>query len=356
MSVEYYILSHRGYKHIPAQGCLIEFEDLLVSCCEGILVAPTVPSKINNFIQLNKRRKKGFLSERVLILVCLTLWDCMILYHLPKWRSQFDLVCAYIFDATFPVKYVKSWRRYRFRRFIASLDYLFIPMTGSLQDFVETFQVPVAMVPMACDVMKFGSYNTERYIDLMGYGRQLSTHSNVFEQAYNDPQSQRTYYYTSHMNIGKIVDFYGHRKLFWKLLSNSHISLAYDVLTTNNSAKKFSFSFVSQRWYESLAAGCLVVGKRPQCPEAEQLLNWEDVTIDVPDEPAELIPFIESLLSDKQRLHSAHHRNYLNSLARHDWRYRIIDLLNYLGLEQPSSLQQALSDIHQKYETLKMLL
>lgn len=358
MGADYYILSKRGYHYIPAQGCLVEFEDILVNCCQGTLVTPTFPDKFIDFPQSNKTSKKGGSIKQVLIIVCLTVWDCKLLDHIPKWRTRFDVVCVYIFDALLDLKTIKSWKCHNFRQLIKSLDYIFIPMTGSLKEFEEIFQVPVAMIPMACDVMKFGSFNTERYIDLIGYGRQKQEHSDIFEQAYNSPQSKRIYYYTNHMQIKKINDFYGHRRLFWKLLNNSHIALAYDVLTTENLLRKFSFSFsfVGQRWYECLAGGCMIVGKRPKCPEADQLLDWKDATIDLPDDQAELVPFIESLLTDKQRLYSSHHRNYLYALARHDWRYRIVEMLSYLGLEQPSSLQQALSDLQQKYDTTKKLL
>jgi len=359
----YYIVSSRIPNLSPAHGCFAEFEDVLVDCCEGTLIVPTLSdtnSRLGRYIkrfinstQLDIAQTDDVSGEKVLILVCSSIWDCQVLDYIPKWRIRFDVVCAYIFDSFLPPEGLANWRFSRFRKLVNSLDYLFIPMTGSLQQFAETFRVPVAMIPMACDVIKFGSHNDERYIDLMGYGRQLTAHSLIFEQAYNNPQSKRTYYYTSHMHIGKVHDLYGYRRLFWKLLSHSQIALAYDVLTANSLDNRFKFSFVAQRWFECLTAGCLVVGRRPTCSEADQLLNWEDVTIDLPDDEADLVPFVESLLANEQRLRSAHRRNYFNALARHDWRYRIAEILNYLGLNQPVSLQQALSDLRQKCEVFK---
>ena len=363
--VDYYILSNRNNRFSPSQGCLIEFEDVLVNCCNGVLIAPKfVPTSsrlkrcFEQFInpnQIDIQPNKHNTNKHVLILVCLTIWDCSILQYIPYWRKKFDIVCAYVFDAVLPDSgKPENFLSSSFRSLISDLDYLFIPVTGSLEAFREKFNVPVEMIPMACDVMKFGSYQTDRCIDIIGYGRQLTKHSKILAKTYNSPNCKRIYYYTNHMKISKIHNFYGHRKLFWKLLHNSYIALAYDVLTTPSN--KFSFSFVGQRWFECLAAGCLVVGRRPVCPEANQLLNWEDATIEIPDDKDSVIPFIESLLTDEQRLQSAHYRNYINTLVHHDWRYRIADMLKCLNIDQPTPLRHDLNKLRQQYETFKFFL
>src|SRR5205823_6620880 len=37
---DYFIVSARNRSRIPAQGCLVELEDVLVDCCGGSLVTP----------------------------------------------------------------------------------------------------------------------------------------------------------------------------------------------------------------------------------------------------------------------------------------------------------------------------
>lgn len=363
--VDYYILSLRKKSFAPAQCCLIEFEDVLVECCQGTLIAPDYPDSqfgIKNFIEkfvhvtkFDLPKPTSTSNKQVLIIVTLTVWDCQLLNSMPRnWRERFDRVVAYIFDATYP-KYNPAKKNKiansRLAKSVKLLDYFFIPMTGSMQELAETFTIPIAMIPMAADVSKFGSNNHNRWIDVMGYGRQFAPHSQILEKTYNDRESHRTYYHTNHMSIDKINNFYEYRRLFWKLLNNSHITLAYDVLTTPSD--RLFFSFVAQRWFECLAAGCMIIGRRPVCPEVNDLLNWEDATIEVPDDSNSLIPFVEDLLNDKERLQSVQNRNYLNALGRHDWRYRIADMLNHLGLKQPIPLQRSLASLQEKYETVK---
>lgn len=363
--VDYYILSLRKKFFEPAQCCLIEFEDVLVECCQGTLIEPEysdskfglqkIWEKFFHVTKIALDKPTSTSNKQVLIIVALTVVDCQFLNYMPQnWRKRFDIVVAYIFDAAIPkLNYIEKYKiaNSRLGKSVKLLDYFFIPMTGSIQELTETFKVPVVALPMAADVSKFGSNNHNRWIDVMGYGRQFAPHSQILEDTYNKLESKRIYYHTNHLSIQKINNFYEHRRMFWKLLNNSHIALAYDVLTTPS--ERFIFSFVSQRWFECLAAGCMIIGRRPVCPEMNDLFNWEDATIEVPEDANSLIPFVEDLLNDKERLQSVCNRNYLNALGRHDWRYRIADMLNHLGLEQPIPLQRSLGNLQEKYETIK---
>jgi hypothetical protein len=360
--MDYYILSWRANHFTPAQAVLNEFEDVLIESCDGTLISPKIPyhhmnifNRIKQYIPplhvANIPKKNLKTKGRILILVSLSIWHSLILRYIAEWRSIFDIVCAYIFDAFLPVEGLGSWRFHNFRKLVNSMDYLFIPMTGSLEQFRQTFKVPVAMVPLAADVIKFGSPKSDRFIDLMGYGRQDNEHSRLFENAFNLSKSNHIYYHTGHMTIERINDFYAHRRLFWKLLCNSRIALAYDPLKTN--PLRFTFSFVGQRWFECIAAGCLIVGRRPSCPEMGKLFHWEDATLELPEEKMNLIPFIEDLLNDHQRLQSAHRRNYLHALTTHDWHYRLAEILEHLSLPQPVPLQRALAQLQESCESFK---
>jgi hypothetical protein len=346
---------------------LVEFEDVLVECCQGTLITPEYQKDLSRVQKLRHRffpetkinlpQPASISNPQVLILVTLTVWDCQLLNYMPPdWRKRFDLVVAYVFDAAVP-EYSQTEKlkiaNSQFGKTAKLMDGFFMPVYSGVRALEETLKVPVSVVPLAADASKFGSNNPNRCIDVMGYGRQFLPHSQILEKTYNDSASSRIYYHTNHLSIEKINNFYEHRRMFWKLLNSSQIALAYDLLTTPREG--IVYSFVGQRWFESLAAGCAIVGRRPACPEAKDLLDWEDATIEMPEDAGELIPFIEDLLHDKERLQSIRDRNYLNALARHDWRYRIADMLNYLGLEKPIPLQKSLADLQSKYERVKRI-
>ena len=106
--------------------------------------------------------------------------------------------------------------------------------------------------------------------------------------------------------------------------------------------REFPHSFVTLRWFEGGAAGCAIAGKRPTTPIAEQLLDWEDATLELPDDPEASADFIEELLQDQQRLESIHKRNYIQNLTRHDWRWRIKNMLEQLQIPLPAPLANEL--------------
>lgn len=350
---EYYILSQRQLRQDPAIGCLIEFEDVLVKACSATLITPgwskqtglrsISPWRSPYMVEIPKAKTK---TEQVLIVTGMDWGIFQVLKFIPQWRKRFDVVCAYVLDA-FMHQTPRHQSVSRFSSLIGTLDHVFIPMTACAEAYQKAFEIPVSFIPYACNVIEFGSNSCSRPIDVIGYGRQHTQHSQIISDQYNTLDSDRLYYFTSHMNIATVNDFYAHRSLFWKILQRSQIALSYDPITTN--PDRFPFSFITQRWFECLTAGCLIVGGRPNCPEANKLLNWQDSTVEMPPDHDSVIPFLEDLLSDKERLNAAHQRNYLHCLASHDWCHRIAEILDYLNLDYPPSLQRALESLNEMY-------
>jgi hypothetical protein len=393
MMADYYIMSSRGFWKVPGQVAAAEFEDALVECCNGTLISPTMPegsprqraltrhslaqSLGASGAEIAHERKqlgaKGLIGrfrsplqteipprrssdEQVLIVVGNNLrFTVALLSSIPDRRARFDIICAYITDA-FPYESEASkasWKRRLspFNQTLSSLDHIFSPIGSTMASLSDIYGVPVSMIPMACDVVKYGNGELDRPIDLMGYGRQHVAHSKAFADTYNDPKSDRFYYHTDHMQISSILDFDRYRRFFWKTLCRSRVALAYDPLAVNP-AGHFPCSFVSLRWFESVAAGCLVVGRRPTCPEMDELFFWEDSTLEIPEGTDDALAFIEELLADKPRTEAAHRRNYAHSLAHHDWRYRVASMLDQLKLPYPDRLQRELDSLRERCQKL----
>jgi hypothetical protein len=348
---DFYVLSQRQLRQDPAIGCLIEFEDVLIEACSATLITPTwiKQSRLEKLSPWHSPYRVEIPnattnSEQVLIITGMDWGICEVLKVIPEWRKRFDIVCVYILDAFMP-RLPRHRSVSRFSRLVSTFDHIFIPMTDCAETYQQAFEIPVSFLPYACNVTKFGSNSFSRPIDVIGYGRQHTLHSQLLSDHYNSLESDRLYYFTSHMNIGNVNDFYAHRSLFWKILQRSKIALSYDPISTN--PERFPFSFITQRWFECLTAGCLVVGKRPNCSEADYLLNWQDSTIEMPDDSDNVIPFLEDLLADKERLNSAHQRNYLYCLASHDWCHRIAEMLDRLSLDHPEPLQRSLEGLNE---------
>ncbi|MBI1367318.1 MAG: glycosyltransferase [Planctomycetes bacterium] len=344
--MQVHVLSLRNCSTEPAWGCVVEFENVIQQTCDAVLITPEYRTLRDKLPRPIRRLVAGYKlehafdnnvpkSERLLVLVGLSPRSMEAMGAISDLRSVYGKVCAYIFDAWEP----------HFQKYAALFDHIFIPLTGTLDRFRSAYRVPVDYVPLAADVLNFGENRPDRYIDLLGYGRQYQPHSDYFAKEFNRRGSGGTYYHTTIDNL-QIPSFEAHRRLFWQILRQSKLALAYDHLRTP-SVRKFSAPMLGQRWFECLACGCAIVGWRPRCADADELMDWPDATIELSESPERALDEIHELLSDKPRLDRMHHNNFIQALARHDWRHRLAAMFTKMNLPLPDNLTAALS--HMQY-------
>ncbi len=342
--MKYLVISNRNIQPSPAQNCINEFEDVMETALQAQLYAPFQYQDVPEAILPSTN------EPVTLFLVCIySLQSVQWLKQIRHWRKRFDKVALYIFDAYEAFEPRPAWRDRisSFHRTINQIDHIFIGLRGGIDSYTNRFKPPVTFVPLAADVLQFGSCSGSRCITVNGYGRQQASRELALSQSFNTAGSGRLFYHTSHTEFGRIRDYRAHRRLFWQLLASSQILLAEDPLVANKPAGKtpFPFSFVGQRWFEGLAAGCVIVGSRPSCSEASHLLDWEDATITPPADEAEFIPFLDTLLADHQRMQSIRLRNHMEALSRHDWRHRLHTMLDILEHSLPESLLTGLAQL-----------
>lgn len=334
----FFVISERSRSKWPAQACVNEFEDILINLLNARLICPTIENK--SAIEFNTDDSE---REKIAFVICISESEAyQSLVLIKSWRKIFDKVILYVFDA-YHISKELGWVRKKLSRTIRALsdvDHIFTAVSAGVEILGRDFSAPISFVPLAADVLKFGSGRTNRCISINAYGRQHLEHSNMLAEHFNDIEKCGSYLHTNHTEIGRLHDSILHRKQFWKLLSMSKIAMAYDPMVVNRtSANTFSVSFIGQRWFESLASGCLVVGARPTCSESKVYLDWEDATIELPKNDDAVIPFLEDLLSDTDRLANAHKRNYTNSLLKNDWRHRLADIFTQLKMDIPPAVQ-----------------
>jgi hypothetical protein len=137
----------------------------------------------------------------------------------------------------------------------------------------------------------------------------------------NDPLSPFIFHHSDHLSIDQVLDSKLHRLHFWKLAQSSDIALTFDARIT--SPHRVPISIVGQRFYESLAAGCVLAGSRPETDEWSELFDWKDSLIELPHDCSEAVEELITILADRNRVASIRERNLKEVQARHDWRHRI---------------------------------
>jgi hypothetical protein len=130
------------------------------------------------------------------------------------------------------------------------------------------------------------------------------------------------------------------RAMLLKLMQRSKIGLAFHMLVEPQGNRPKTAGFVTSRWFEQLAAGCVVVGKRPRL--AQSLFDWPDATLELPDDRTESARIIAALAADDAFLKVTRRRNVIEMCRRHDWRYRIRDIFRHFDLALPWQLASEL--------------
>jgi len=360
-----YVLSRRAILNATYYDILYDLEDLIVRTCEGRLLVPTAKG-LTQWARNQRSHPLAPIVERVarrvgkynpppgyeaagksdtLLLITIDGAELALFSSIPNWRDRFGTVVAYVYD---------GWSYDSYPSYIRQLDHLFTTtpeLQGKLHDLLK---IPISCIPFGADVLKQGTARTQRPIDLMSYGRLPEGHGRAMVRGFNEPGSGFIYYRTlprvnqdfpSDVAAARqeAIDY---RNLLFKMLRRCRLALAFDSLY--QSKRYFPCSVVTPRWFESGGAGCAIVGKRPTSPLGDQLMDWPDAVIDIPDDPDESVQFLKDLLKDQARLDAIHQRNYKYHLARNDWRWRVKDMITTLDLPVPEPLQAELTACKQK--------
>lgn len=360
--MNFYILSHRSLCSSVGYDTIYELEDLLAKILPAEILYPNIRSisrkiynsgiPLQNLTDKIVRRTIGQHQPinlslptenrpNILLLIGLSGADLQNLSAIPDWRKKFDVVVAYIFD---------SWILESYDKAIYEIDHLFVPMPEVVDLLHKTFKIPVSSLPFGVDALTHGSGNSDqRSIDVVSYGRIPAQYNRAFFNAFNYDESK--FYYRSTVRKEELlplqpyedrVDRYD-RLLLFKILRRSKIALNFDTMYPG--MRTFPYPFLTLRWFECGASGCVLAGKRPTTPLADQLLNWEDAAIELPDDPLASVKIVEELLHDHARLKAICQRNYLNNLMTNDWRWRIASMFEQLQLPLPNALKLELEKL-----------
>lgn len=373
-----YVVSNRNIHASPHYAHIYALEDILRDSCNAKIVSPraraltksvqtsSLNPAVKSYLRRAIRKSVGLLEPvsevpeftagdtNVLFVIAMNGADLITLTSLKDWRSKFDLVVSFVYDA---------WLLKSFPDFTNQLDHLFVPVADLVEPLSKLFGISVSHWPHGADVLARGSKNIVRPIDIASYGRVPSEyHSRLIELS---EQGDRFFYYrqvpeTSILYPDQPYTLrrldHQHRTLLSNILSHSKSTLAFDFTYTTkgvvelpNHRRHPSYSYrkpvLALRWLEGLAAGAAIVGKRPPSPEADELLNWTDATIELPDDVDRGVDALLRLVRDDERVMAINRRNYWNTLARHDHRWRLAAAFERLQLPTPRRLHLQLSHI-----------
>lgn len=328
------IVSALALPAAPSQLCAAEFErvlrDMLSATIVPAMSGPADPAPA------------GF--DR-LIYVAINYWQLSrMIQRTSRLRRRSGTCEAYVFDSFH--RYLQRWTarfpsplrnaagllRHELRS-LGAMTRIFVPTPRLVEEQSAFFDVEHVYMPIGVDAVRFGSERPDRTIDVNAYGRQSRVLTNYLSDTMNLRDGRYRFNHTDHLASITISDPDRYRAMFWRMLADSKIALAYDPEATGD-GDRFDSPFVAQRWYEAIAAGCAVMGRRPPGPETARLFDWPEALIELPEDLEGARTEMVALIDDTDRLAAITRRNHRAALARHDWRHRIDAMADVSGIDR----------------------
>ena len=347
--MSYLILSERGGRQALANACAHDLEDLAIDLLSADLLTPTSGTG----------HLKASYDGALIVSIGQQSMSDLLKALLPTVRDRINgPIMGYLFGA-YGAR-VKN-TRHLFRSIIgprrtplSRLDCLFLGIRDDAEFIGHMLNVPTQYIPMAANMRRAAPRHyrppAERPICIAAFGRQKDEIASAFNARFNSADSDQLFLSMSFLDVQKSAMLSEYRRFFWHSLRNSRLSTAFDHFYTSPDTAKLSY--VGPRWFESLAAGTVVIGRAPTTPDRAELLDWEDALIELDDDPAAATEQAADLLTQEERLDAISRRNLGQMYRRHDWGHRLVHMLNHLGQPEPARLTEHLAALDQSADAL----
>ena len=370
-----HILSFRELETHPARTMIYQLEDLMVKLCGAKLISPRARTysgfSSNKTGMVSRGYRKAIRTsigsfqpesppvsetdDNVLLIVALNGTDLQMLNAVKGWRTSYDYVAAYLFDA---------WVLEAIPTIARQLDQIIAPYPEAIPALEQQLGVKATAIPAGHDILGHGAFGGERDIDVISYGRSCDAHLAALTKMNADKDTVMLYDHPGFPSIREPAQTFSPGRQDWdnkaELLSSlrrSKTALAFENFYTTKTtapgvhiAERLQHSILTQRWFECLGSGCVVLGKRPRSESTRSYLDWPESTIELPDDPTEGVNVIKAVLEDTTFLAAQGEKNYFECLLRNDWRLRIRQFYRLCSLPEPPKLTESIAEIEQLYD------
>ncbi|RFO98001.1 glycosyltransferase family 1 protein [Rhodoferax lacus] len=312
-----------------------EFAELLAYYLDATLVSPKPidQGRFANFV-MGRSRFEPIESPGgdVLVVVARSPNDLNMAKSISGYRKKFAKIYGIITDSYHEEGYVDV---------TSEFDAVFVTAHGDMDYVKNKYKINVHQMYQGIDTLRWGPLASSiRSVDIVGFGRMPTAYQEKLIQAYHQPSNPYLYLHSPLGNVrGPTVGL--ERGMLFKLLQRSKISLAFNLHVGATGDRPISM-MVTSRWLESMLSGCIVAGKRPVSRMADDMLSWENSTIELSDNANEAIEELDNILENEELYALQRMSNTYHVMTKHDWRFRLNDLGNSFQL---SFNQHLLRDI-----------
>lgn len=322
------LISQRVVDPFVGWACIDEFEDLFVEYTGATL---STPISRTNWQGLAGKLKRKIVSDYnfdslpasadILFVVARAPIDLSVIHAIPDTKKRFSKVVAFLIDGYFLEGYPGCTSEY---------DQIFVTNLVGKKHVEENFDVKCSVVRQGFDCLRWSTTSADRSIDILGFGRLPPSYHQALIRRHHNEVSPYLYLHSPLGNISgpSVVK---ERAMLYKVLQRSKVALAFHMLIEPPPNRPVAM-FLTNRWFETLGTGCVVVGKRPTGEMADEILSWNNATFELPDSPEDACDYIAELIEDRDKLAATRELNVQNMRNKHDWRFRIVQILNALDV------------------------
>lgn len=299
--------------------CILHMARLAATLLNGKLVVihpgnPSLTDKLSSIILPRKR------SQVSCLLICPSPSDLARLLLVRDWRRTYGRIVAWVYDSFWTQWIPPSIRASRI------FDHVFIAEREDLDTWRRTLRAPVDWLPWGSDVLNLGSFNPERTLDLVRFGRQP-------EQWDNDSANQEACQSSGlnfHGRPPSFPDATDNERGLMQMLSRTKFALAFSNRANPTMQTHPEREYITGRWTDALASGATVAGIPPRSDSVQSLL-WPEALLDLGTVArAEGIKTIAA--AAREWTPQLARINYAQSLEKLDWRWRFRTLATALEI------------------------
>ena len=193
-------------------------------------------------------------------------------------------------------------------------------------------------VPMGVDTLRFCPFPNpaERVIDVFSMGRSPG----AIHQALRRLGANKEIFYlheTSAAATSLVYDYRQHRDMLSNLAQRSRYFVVSPskLDTPDDTEEQITFG---PRYYEGASAGALLIGQAPNLATFRKMFDWPNAVIEISPDGSDVADVLHDLETDPQQIQKIRQRNVVETLLRHDWLYRWLNIFQIAGIKPSSGM------------------
>jgi hypothetical protein len=342
------VLSRRHVDQRVWNAAQYEFEDVILDIEDATLIAP--PKRDSGEVAEMRRRTtnkvRQVLKRPVLTAmsnveltedvdlffgIFASVPELADLNRVSGWREHSGKAVAFLIEL-----WTTQLPRYREDlKALRGFDHIFLFSRDAIPAVEEITGVPCTYLPAATDTLRFAPTDLmqpERVIDVLSYGRRLeSTHQVLLKRL--EEEEQFFYHYQTGDGPLPLMDYREHRILLAESLKRSRYSVVYRNNDNDDRARMTGGEdSLTTRYFESAAAGALLLGSRPDTPDFDDCFSWPLPIQEFSGDETEILASLDRLDADLEWQLQARRNGVQGSLRAHDWAHRWLKVLEVAGM------------------------